>query len=673
MKRDGAPLRALDCARLSWREGSAPYAEDFGDIYHSRDDACAESQYLFLTGNGLPERWLDYPGRHFCVGETGFGTGLNFLLTWRAWAELPRPRPRLHYLSIERHPLAAADLARALAERPLLSALSRELLAQYPPPLPGLHRLRFDRGNVTLDLHWGDAGDVLTALAQSQPDSVDAWFLDGFAPARNAAMWSPSLLEAVASLSGPGATFATFTAAGDVRRSLEAAGFEVQKVAGYGRKRHALRGVLPPSSRHLPPQAPGGITPWDLPAEASRSPDSALVLGGGLAGCTTAAALAQRGIAVTLLDAGRVAGGASGNSQGVLYTRVSHRHSALVDFALHSYLFAARFYAGMFRDGTLREGSDGQLCGSFQPLPDSDRAKLAPALQELEDIAMEVDSTTAGTLLGVPQPAAGLWFQRSGWLRPGSVCASLLARENIRVMEDCGAVQLTRGDGGWLAVNGGGRTLASAPCAVVAAGSGTSRIAHCHWLPVRSVRGQTTDIPTSPALARLRAVLCHTGYIAPARDGTHSLGATFDIGDDEYRPRTADHAANLTELAEAVPDWHDYLASLDPDALSGRVSFRCASPDYLPAAGPVPDTAAFSRDYAALEDNAKQTIGRRGVYLPGLYLTAAHGSRGLTSTPLAAELLAGMICGEPLPLERTLRRALAPARFLIRDLARGKR
>mgnify|MGYP005851416779 CR=1 FL=1 len=554
-----------------------------------------------------------------------------------------------------------------------MSSLSRELLAQYPPPLPGLHRLRFDSGNVILDLHWGDAADVLTALAPADPGRVDAWYLDGFAPARNPAMWSPSLLEAVAALSGPGATFATFTAAGDVRRSLQAAGFEVQKVAGYGRKRHALRGALAHSPRHLSPQAPGGITPWDLPAEGSRRPESALVLGGGLAGCTAAAALAQRGIAVTLLDAGRVAGAASGNDQGVLYTRVSHRHSALVDFALLSYLFAARFYAGMFRDGALREGSDGQLCGSFQLLPDSDRAQLTMALQGLEDIATGVDTDAAGTLPGVLQRAAGLWFQRSGWLRPGSVCASLLACENIRVMENCGAVQLALVHGRWRALNGNGRTLASAPCAIVAAGTGTPRIAHCDWLPVRSVRGQTTDIPTSPALARLRAVLCHTGYIAPARNGIHSLGATFDIGDDDSRPRTADHAANLAELADAVPGWRDYLAGLDPDTLSGRVSFRCASPDYLPAVGPVPDVASFTRDYGALRDNARQTIGRRGAYLPGLYMSAAHGSRGLTSTPLAAELLAGMICGEPLPLERTLGRAVAPARFLIRDLVRGKR
>jgi tRNA 5-methylaminomethyl-2-thiouridine biosynthesis bifunctional protein len=136
--------------------------------------------------------------------------------------------------------------------------------------------------------------------------------------------------------------------------------------------------------------------------------------------------------------------------------------------------------------------------------------------------------------------------------------------------------------------------------------------------------------------------------------------------------RVSDNRDNLARLAAAVPAWREALAAFDPALLEGRVAYRCASPDYLPTVGPAPDHAAFLRDFGPLRKNAKQTIPDRGSYLPGLYVSAAHGSRGLTSTPLAAELLASIICAEPLPCSRTLSRALSPARFIIRDLSRNR-
>ena len=206
--------------------------------------------------------------------------------------------------------------------------------------------------------------------------------------------------------------------------------------------------------------------------------------------------------------------------------------------------------------------------------------------------------------------------------------------DNIEVMEKCGEVTLHPEGGQWLAL-AKGQTLASASCAVVAAGTETTSMPQLDWLPLQTIRGQITQLPTARAFSTLRAALCHQGYIAPAWEGAHSIGATFNLSDDDPALRASDHSDNLAKLAAAVPSCRDELLSLDADALQGRVGFRCASPDYLPTVGPAPDKAHFLNDFGALRKNAKQLIEKRGRYLPGLYLNAAHGSRGLTSTPIA--------------------------------------
>jgi tRNA 5-methylaminomethyl-2-thiouridine biosynthesis bifunctional protein len=251
------------------------------------------------------------------------------------------------------------------------------------------------------------------------------------------------------------------------------------------------------------------------------------------------------------------------------------------------------------------------------------------------------------------------------------VCRALAAQEGIRVVEGCGEIALHGGDGEWRAT-AGGASLATASCVVVATGTGTTRLPLLDWLPLQSIRGQTTHLPASSETLKLRAALCHEGYIAPAREHMHCIGATFDLHDQDGTLRAGDHRANLASLAAALPGWRAQLEALDPAALAGRVGYRCASPDYLPLVGPVPDREAFLQTYAPLRRNARRVVAEPGTYLPGLYLSTAHGSRGLASAPLSAELLASQICGEPLPLSRRLTRALAPARFIIRDLSRHR-
>jgi tRNA 5-methylaminomethyl-2-thiouridine biosynthesis bifunctional protein len=668
MNRTNQPWRPLPTADVDWLDDGTPRSRHFDDVYYSRTDGLRESRHVFLAGSNLPQRWQAHPQPQFTVVETGFGTGLNFLACWHAWRAAGSAAPRLHYVSIEGFPLRRSDAARALGSWPELQPLAAQLLDRYPDPIPGRHRLLFEQGRLVLDLHFAAIDHALTELAAEGAPLADAWFLDGFAPARNAAMWREELFPLLAAASRPDATVATFSSAGIVRRGLADAGFQVEKRPGFGRKREQLSARLIRPSR----RAPVTETPWHLPAHDAPVPERCIVIGAGLAGCTAAAALARRGVAVLLLEQDEPAGAASGNRQGVLYTRLSPRHSPLSDFALTSYAFATRFYADLLAGGELCEDEDGALCGAFhQASGGAELQQLRDPLAAIPAFAQVLDAAAANRLLGIEQQQPGYWFPGAGWMNPVAVCRTLAERPGITLRSQCGPLELRRSGALWQ-VHAAGQPVAEAPCVVVACGIDCTRLTGLDWLPLRAIRGQVTQLPAAAPWSALRAVLCHDGYIAPACSEGCCIGATFDIDVPDSTVRTADHRRNLAALGAAVPGWRDPLANLNSDTLPGRVGFRCASPDYLPLAGPVPDHGAFLRCYAGLRKNARQIIPDRGCYMPGLYLSTAHGSRGLTSTPLAAELLASMVCHEPLPLEYSLRRALAPARFIIRDLVRSR-
>jgi len=670
MIRGNTPWQPLDCAQINWAEGASPHSPRFDDYYYSSQDGLEESRYVFLQGNRLPARFLSHAHPSFHIVETGFGTGLNFLLSWQLWRQQALPRPRLHYTSIEKYPLARDDMRRALASWPALAELAALLLDNYPQPIPGQHRILLEDGAVVLDLWWEDAQDAVAEMASYQQKTVDAWYLDGFTPNRNPEMWTDKLFNSLAQTSRTGATFATFTAAGKVRRALLNVGFEVFKLSGYGKKRECMRGELRPSSAALSHRSAAHATPWDIDLSPPSAPQSVIIIGAGIAGCTTARALANRDINVCVLDACAVANAGSGNEQGVLYTRLSRKHSPLSDFSLQSYQFALRFYQQLFASGALRVGIDGELCGAFhQSDKMDDMAALAPLLQLVPGLASVLSAADANTLLGVEQNKGGYWYPGSGWLHPGAVCHALLQHRNIRLLEHTGKLALEQRDKAWVAMHGD-KVLAQADCVVIAAGIASASLCKLEWLPLQAIRGQTTGLPASEQTRSLRAALCHKGYIAPARLGEHCIGATFDTKDDDARIRIADHRKNLDTLGVAVPAWQGQLSTLDEQALAGRVGYRCASPDYLPLVGPVPDRTLFLQNYGSLRKNARRIIPRTGEFIPGVYLTTGHGSRGLTSTPLAAEILASAICDEPMPLSRELHRALAPARFIIRDLKR---
>ena len=278
----------LDCANIKYNEHGTPVAGDFDDVYFSNQDGLAESRYVFIEQNRLNQRWHAHNENTFVIAETGFGTGLNFLAVWQAFLKFRNDFPNaklthLHVISTEKYPLSHADLTMALAHWPQLKPFSDPLLAQYPQPLLGCHRRHFANSTVTLDLWLGDIAESLPQMSQRYQGVVDAWFLDGFAPSKNPQMWQPDLYANMARLSKLGSSFATFTAAGTVKRGLTEVGFEVKKVKGFGRKRDMLIGELrcPPSTTrtdtlfyraeaHFPNQA--------------KNVEKVVIIGAGLAG-----------------------------------------------------------------------------------------------------------------------------------------------------------------------------------------------------------------------------------------------------------------------------------------------------------------------------------------------------------------------------------------------------
>ena len=228
----------LEPAGLTLAADGTPYSPSYDDVYHSAAGAHAQANHVFLAGNGLPDRWA---GRaQYVIVETGFGLGLNFLATWLAWRDDAQRCRTLHFISLEKHPLAATDLARVHLAWPKLATLADELRRNWPALETGAHELEFDGGRVRLTLYFGDAVDILPTLDAA----ADAFYLDGFSPAKNPALWSPALCSSLARLAGDGATLATWSVAGSVRRALAAAGFAVVRRPGFAGKRQMLVGCF---------------------------------------------------------------------------------------------------------------------------------------------------------------------------------------------------------------------------------------------------------------------------------------------------------------------------------------------------------------------------------------------------------------------------------------------
>lgn len=653
---------------LVWLAGRTPAAAHFGDVYFNRDGGLAEARHVFLDGCGLAQAW--HQADSFTIGELGFGTGRNFLAAWELWRQTRRAGARLHYIAVEAYPLTGAEIGECLDQWPALEALARGLRQVYPEPQPGFHRL-FPHAadgkapDLTLTLLFGEATEMLSQLEAS----VDAWFLDGFSPEKNPAMWSVDVLTEVARLSHAKTRLATYSVACEVRRHLDEVGFDVAKAPGYGAKREMLRGGY----RAFGGTRRSALQPWFArPPHAPGERGHAVIIGGGIAGASAARAMGRRGWRTTIIDRrGSLADEASGNPAGVLMPRLT----AAPNLDGRFYAAAWRFVLESLNElGNADRPFYRDRCGLLHLATDDAEAArqgvIAAGGPLPESQLMQVCAAEASDIAGCALPYGALYFPSGGWLRPRDLCAALASDTQLMLNVDVGALHHTGGL--WQVCDRAGNICAQAEVVILANACGAAAFPLTAWLPLKTRRGQVTFAPPTAISAPLRAVLAYGGYMTPIHEGKHCIGATFDWVEPaalDIDPAVAgsDHARNLADLARVLPAM---MQGSNASLLTGRAGLRCTTLDHLPLVGPMPEHSAYLRDFDELRHGHPWARYPDAVYQLGLYALTGLGARGLVSAPLSAEILAAHITGEPWPVERDLVTALHPGRFLVRDLKR---
>lgn len=658
---------SLDAPQLQWQEGQ-PFSLMFHDPYFSKVNGLEESRYVFLQQNNLQERWQAWPWqeqRSFSLVETGFGTGLNFLLTWQAWRARPSNQGWLHFTSIEKHPLTVAQMRQASNLWPELAELTEQLLKNYPLPIKGMHHINFAQERISLTLYFSDIEQALPQLTAP----VHAWYLDGFAPARNPQMWSHSLFKTLRLLSAPNATLATFTAAGDIKRALIGAGFSVEKIKGYGAKRDMLRAVF---TQSLGPERPAyfHLKPWLV--HNADTANEVIIIGAGLAGATTARALAERGVTVRVLDKLGIAQGGSGNPQGGLYIKLAADDNALhSEFYLSAYQYALSYLNRHLDDGNA-ENKHWQPCGMIQLAFDEKEAARQQQFLKNQALPAQLlqakNANAISTKVGGDLPLSGLVYPQGGWLNPVVLCERLLTHPNIH-FERCEVLRLSEQNDHYVLHCDQGEKFCTH--LVLANAYAAEQLYPDGYFNLKNIRGQLSFL-NAQLTPPLNAVISGRNYLAPAQQGRMCLGATFDPDDFHPDLRDEDHLKNLDALSDYGESWQR-LKELGLQAIvGGRVGFRACAPDYLPLIGTVPDAEKFKEAFAFLRKDSKHIPKTPAPIKKGLWVNLGHGAKGIATAPLCAEILASLICADALPVPLDIYEALWPGRFLVRDMARGK-
>jgi tRNA 5-methylaminomethyl-2-thiouridine biosynthesis bifunctional protein len=588
---------------LDWTDDGQPHSRLYGDVYFSAQDGLAETRAVFLEGCGLPDAWAGR--RRFTVGELGFGTGLNILALLDLWRRAGPSDGRLHIFSVEAHPITAQEAARALSRWPELADLAHMLIAAWPDGARGFHRLDFPEHRASLDLAIMDVEPALTAWT----GRADAWFLDGFSPALNPAMWREEVLALIAARSAPGAVCATFTVAGAVRRGLAAAGFAPEKKPGFGRKRERLEARLP-------------TTP--VPATPPRR---IAVVGAGIAGASVARALRDLGHDPVLIDAAGPGAGASGNPAALVTPRLDAGLGPVAALFAQALRRAAALYATV--PGAVTAPGVLQLAAG--PRDEERFAKIAASDLFAPGALVPLELEDAARRLGEPAPAA-LDMTCALTVNPGAILAAWTG-ETLRAAP----ASLVRDGEAWALLDAAGGRILEAEAVILTIGPSTG--AFLPDLPISPVRGQAswTKVAEPPLAA------AWGGYAVPLHGGV-LFGATHDRGETDCDLREADHLRNRQALAAALPELAARIAGAP---LEGRASIRATTPDHLPLAGPAP-----------------------GV--EGLFVLSGLGSRGFCLAPLLAEHVAALANGAPSPLPVDLADLVAPDRFQKRAARKGR-
>ena len=681
------PASSIQTAKLHWQLDdngvTAPLSSEFGDVYFSKTDGLAESRHVFIDGNDLATRLANLRNfERFVIGEIGFGTGLNILAIWQLWQQIrPDNHSHLHIITTEKFPLSKTDLEQALSVWTELAGLSQQLIDNYPPPLAGCHRLNWFDERLTIDLWLGDATSSLSQVTGE--GKVDAWLLDGFAPSCNQELWSADLLAQIARLSKNHTTLATFSVASAVKQGLKHQGFTLAKRKGFGKKREMLTASFQPKltsanfcklyfrynkkikpffvtlpftasfeSRRRQRRKANNVKGFELPNfSAITKPLSVAVIGAGVAGLSSAYALAARGHSVTIFDKAQPLAGASGNIRGFLAPKLTSLKRLETNLHAIGYLASCRFYPYL----TAQTGIKILQTTGCLDLLSHNRLQL----DEVKDFPIEfarlLTAEQAKAKVGY-EVGQAIFLPNAGLITTANFANAVLCHPNISFQTE----KLTYFQQAYFQQDSDQVLLTFTERqqffdhVILCMALDT-----CDFLPTikrfNHSRGQVTwfavDEHDKAQLPKLP--LKYGSYYASFNQNSKRhvmLGASFVRDTLDTAPAVADHQMNVADLADAVPDWVNntdmFTVEKNLPHWQGRASIRSQTVDYLPLVGQV---------WQAGYENKSR-----------VWTFSALGSKGYAYAPICSELLAGLLCGEMLPLANKMVNSLSPNRKVIR-------
>jgi tRNA 5-methylaminomethyl-2-thiouridine biosynthesis bifunctional protein len=647
-------LEKLVSAQIHWSEEGYPSSSQYQDKYFSLD-GIGESKYVFIEGNKLQQQWQKFNLSEFNLLETGFGSGLNFILTFELWKKQIDKgllgSTQVQYFSIENAPLRLSDFKKIIKLWPKYTATANQLLLKLPQPAPGRHLLKFNYKQHCFHLYllYADVELALKDLQLEKKLLVNAFFLDGFSPTKNHKMWSPVIFKQLRNLAAKNATLATYTASTAVFNSLQQNGFSVTKKTGFKNKREMITAI----NTHV------NKAPLVNNSRKLKGKHYA-VIGAGLSGCVTAAKLAQQGASISLIDsADSVCQGASGNEYGLAYPRLSNGYDGICLLHMTAINFLQRELIQLQDVGYDFSGLKLEL--------DQENPNNRINKQTLKKL--NLNSDFAVIKKNALSSSHHLNFVSCGKLNFSSFARAYLSQpqgssdNDIKFHFDTKITSIVNCNQKWKL--DGSAILNNKVFDGVVICSGFQQIPSLQQFDsyTKPVAGQIDLFQVNQPQQQTIKAICASKYLIPLENNHYWVGASYRDNSKETQFNPNEMEIHRQFLAQQLN-----IKTAQIQHIKTRLGVRLTSNDRLPIVGSVADEKEFQNWYQ--QQLKRPNTASTMPILKGLYVNTAHGSHGLTTIPLLTEHLVKTILGQPSPLHSCLQQAIFPQRFAQRQIRR---